>query len=674
MLDQSLLQSHFLGRDGFRWWIGQIPPLSSMGKQVEGGGWGNRFKVRIIGYHPYSTTDLPNEDLPWAQCLIPTTAGSGAANVATGVQLQQGDIVLGFFLDGDNAQIPVILATFGRTDQVPSTTYKNPFEGFTGYSDLVKKQGLLNPKDGKASESNEVKENSNRSPQSVTPEQAGKNSNVSENSAIGDKIPLANTVKNTQLDKIKSRVLNLLKKIKKLQGNIEKIRAEISKAVDAIVTYCNDFVGGMFDFLINGNEDTGGKFPGLKGLLKKALKLLYKTVFAEVLAATGNPVIAHAAGVAAQQAMVLPVKLLEESFGCVMGSVINGLKSVVSEILSSVVNNVDRFVSCAADQFAGSLLNKVIGVLENLMEGPLQGVETLLKFIENFDLGNILREGIGMLSEFGIGFGCNQDLSNFKGLVNEWTAGGGPSGSVSTLASSMANTYQSVQNIANIVNSGVDIGSVQQCFTDALQFASPPIINIFGGRGSGATAIPIFGNLVQGPEGNTTASVIGVQLTNPGSGYEFPPFIEIIDDNDQGYGAVARSIINEKGEITSIYIVSEGENYSVGDIGEYSVLKVVVENGGEGYDSKTQITDNLDNNYGIEVDNGRIYKVTPPINNNIDTVPILNIISDTGFGAILRPVLGAIKESANIPISPDAESLNRLSKSQKVETSIDCVT
>ena len=47
MLDQSLLQSHFIGRDGFRWWIGQIPPISSMGKQVEGGGWGNRYKVRI---------------------------------------------------------------------------------------------------------------------------------------------------------------------------------------------------------------------------------------------------------------------------------------------------------------------------------------------------------------------------------------------------------------------------------------------------------------------------------------------------------------------------------------------------------------------------------------------------------------------------------------------------
>ena len=85
MIDESLLKSNFIGRDGFRWWIGQIPPISTMEGQVDGKGWGNRFKVRIIGYHPYSEAELPNEDLPWAQCLIPTTAGSGAANVMTGV-------------------------------------------------------------------------------------------------------------------------------------------------------------------------------------------------------------------------------------------------------------------------------------------------------------------------------------------------------------------------------------------------------------------------------------------------------------------------------------------------------------------------------------------------------------------------------------------------------------
>ena len=660
MLDQSLLQSHFIGRDGFRWWIGQIPPLSCMGQQVGGGGWGNRFKVRILGYHPYSTADLPDEDLPWAQCLIPTTAGSGAANVSTGVQLQQGDTVLGFFLDGDNAQIPVILATFGRTDYVPSTTYQSPFQPFTGRSELVSKNNKLTPSGGSNSESNEPKENSNRSPQSITPEQAQQLSQrlgetiVAENEAIGDKIPLANTVKNTQIDKIKSRVQNLLKKIKRLQGNIEKIRQEIDKAADAIVTYCNDFIGGMFDFLINGNESKGGKFPGLKGLLKKGLDLLYKTVFAEVLAATANPIVAHLAGVAAQQAMVLPVKALEEAFGCVMGAAINGLKSIVSEILNSVVNTVDRFVSCAADQFAGSLLNSIIGVLENLMSGPLDGVVKILQFIENFDLGNILREGIGMLSEFGVGFGCNQDMSAFKGLVNEWTVGGGPSGSVSTLASSMVNTYQSIQNIADIVNSGVDINSVQQCFTDAIENAAPPIINIFGGRGSGCTAIPIFGNLITNSNGQTTASIIGVQVTNPGSGYTFPPFIEIVDDNDQGYGAVARSVINANGEVESIYIVSEGENYSVGDVQQYSVLNVLIENGGSGYKDAV-ITDDVGNTYNSQIVDGRIYQVTP-LNNIIDTLPVLTVTSNTGSGAILRPLLGAPNFTG------------------EVQTSIDCIT
>lgn len=647
-MDQSLLKNHFIGRDGFLWWIGQIPPLESMGNQIKGGGWGNRFKVRILGYHPYSEKELPNEDLPWAQCLIPTTAGSGAANVSTGVQLQQGDIVLGFFLDGDNAQIPVILATFGRTDAVPTIPYRSAFEGFTGFSGPIEKNSLLNPKDGGGSQSNELKENSNRTPQSLTEKQAGKNNNVSENSAIGNKVPLANTVKNTQIDKVTSIVKNLLRKVQNISGEVGKIKSLIKTAADKIIVLFNDFVGGIFDFLSK----------QLIKLLNKGLDLLYKLVFAKVLAATGNPVIAHAAGVAAQKAMVIPVKKLEESFSCIAGSVINKIKDFVVDILESTISNVNRFVSCAADQFVGSLLNSVIGVLENLLDGPLGAVSKLLDFFTDFNVGNILREGIGLLSEFGVGFGCNQKFDNFKGLVNEWTVGSGPSGSVSSLTSSMVESYESVKDIANIVNTGVDIKSVKKCFTDAAQFASPPKINIFGGGpGTGAKAIPIFGNLVTSSDGNVTASIIGVQLTNPGSNYSFAPFVEIVDDNDQGYGAIARSIINENGEVTSIYIVSEGENYSVGNTEEYSVLNVVVENGGSGYKDATVI-DNLGNNYNSQIVDGRIYQVTP-LNNIIDSLPILTVLSDTGSGAILRPLLGASKtakyvgESAELQISID---------------------
>jgi hypothetical protein len=639
MLDQSLLQSHFIGRDGFRWWIGQIPPLESMGKQVQGGGWGNRFKVRILGYHPYSEAELPNEDLPWAQCLIPTTAGSGAANVSTGVQLQQGDIVLGFFLDGDNAQIPVILATFGRTDSVPSTSYQSPFIPFTGFSSLMEKN-KVNP-----SESNEVKENSLPSPQDVSPEQAKQLSAiygyqvVSTNSAIGDIIPLANTVQNAKTSKIKSIVTNLLKKISRLAGNIQRIQQEISKAVDKIVLLANEFVGIFMNKLIN----------LLKPLLKRGLNLLYKLVFSQVLAATANPVIAHLAGVAAQKAMVAPVKALEDSFSCVAGAVIDKLKDVITNIITSVVENVERFVSCAGDQFVGSLLNTIIDSLEGLLSSPLGGVSKLLQFFSDFSVGNVMRSAVDALASSGASFDCNQNFTNFKGLVNEWVIGGGPK-------YGNANPYADIQRLVNIENSGVNPNSVVQCFTNAVQTASAPIINIFGGVGSGATAIPIFGNVVVNPDGNVTASVIGAQITNPGSGYTFPPFVEIIDDADQGYGAVARTTINENGEVDSIYIVSEGENYSVGDISQYSVTSVIVENGGSEY---AEVIDNLGNMYGSKIINGSIYQVFPiNTDNNINILPILNVNSNTGSGAILRPVLGTYKSDSN--------------KAQLVQTSIDC--
>jgi hypothetical protein len=195
-----------------------------MGKQVEGGGWGNRFKVRIIGYHPYSAAELPDEDLPWAQCLIPTTAGSGAANCATGVQLQPSDIVLGFFLDGDNAQIPVILATFGRSGSVPSTDYLGPFVPFTGYSDKIQKNGGLAP-----NESSETKKTSQPSPRDVSPEQAKQISpdEKSTSDAIGSEVILANTINNTKVAAIKNEVSNLLKKIKRFLNKAKNVAQKL---------------------------------------------------------------------------------------------------------------------------------------------------------------------------------------------------------------------------------------------------------------------------------------------------------------------------------------------------------------------------------------------------------------------------------------------------------------
>ena len=55
MIEEAAFKSNFVGRDGFRWFIAQVAPATKQSKQREGG-WGNRYKIRIMGYHPFDAT------------------------------------------------------------------------------------------------------------------------------------------------------------------------------------------------------------------------------------------------------------------------------------------------------------------------------------------------------------------------------------------------------------------------------------------------------------------------------------------------------------------------------------------------------------------------------------------------------------------------------------------
>ena len=144
MIEESILKSNFVGRDGFRWWIGQVAPEEAQGSQInqikddkedQSDPWGNRIKVRIMGYHSQDPEILPDKDLPWAQILLPSTAGSGGGGIFRSTRLTPGDSVFGFFLDGDDAQLPVILGIFGRpSTSEPLGPYSQPFKPYTGFT------------------------------------------------------------------------------------------------------------------------------------------------------------------------------------------------------------------------------------------------------------------------------------------------------------------------------------------------------------------------------------------------------------------------------------------------------------------------------------------------------------------------------------------------------------
>lgn len=155
----ALFNSGFLGAS-FNWWIGQISDDSTWRDNMLPGkfeskdtvpGWGRRYKVRIIGLHDKEETTISSDQLPWAQVMYPITAGGGQTNAAQTPNLRQGNFVFGFFLDGQDQQVPVIMGVLGNNAQTQlatkiGTTAQN-FAATSGYAEGKKPpEGDAKPK------------------------------------------------------------------------------------------------------------------------------------------------------------------------------------------------------------------------------------------------------------------------------------------------------------------------------------------------------------------------------------------------------------------------------------------------------------------------------------------------------------------------------------------------
>jgi len=126
----SLFNSGFLGAS-FNWWVGQIADDATWRDNILPGkfesadqipGWGRRYKVRIIGLHDQGETEIPSDQLPWAQVMYPVTAGGGQGASGQTPNLRQGNMVFGFFLDGQEQQVPVIMGVLGNNAQTQLAT------------------------------------------------------------------------------------------------------------------------------------------------------------------------------------------------------------------------------------------------------------------------------------------------------------------------------------------------------------------------------------------------------------------------------------------------------------------------------------------------------------------------------------------------------------------------
>ena len=113
MIELKPLSHEYYG-DNVRWFIATVidasPPL----------GFEGRVKIRVHGLHSHETYLLPQQDLPWAQCVLPTTEG-GISGIGKSPKIQPNSLVFGMFMDGRHSQTPIILGSLPHIE-LPTIT------------------------------------------------------------------------------------------------------------------------------------------------------------------------------------------------------------------------------------------------------------------------------------------------------------------------------------------------------------------------------------------------------------------------------------------------------------------------------------------------------------------------------------------------------------------------
>ena len=323
------------------------------------------------------------------------------------------------------------------------------------------------------------------------------------------------------------------------------------------------------------------------------------------------------------------------NFSKMMGAtaISNKLTSLASGALPGGLSNL------ASGALPGGLSNLASGGLSNLASGALGD-------IASGALAGALPGGVSNLAAGGIG-----DLAS--GL-----AAGGITGGVSSLASGALSDFEKKYGVWNIFGSPLAAASgISPCNTGNPPKCGGPSMEIIGGGGSGGKGKNILGGFINRLDTEDifaavkkTASIVGVDITDPGAGYTSDPVVTFSDECDQGYGAFGKAHVDKNpqsptyGQITSITIISSGENYPVDDEEvPLFIDKVIIENSGYGYED----VDTLDN-FELEIFDGRI--IGGNLVNQIAyrDLPELNINTATGVGAVLRPIMSKTRPQGRV--------------------------
>lgn len=664
ILEHTLVNPNFAGRDGFKWFIGQIAPsISNVNENVEAKG-GLRCKVRILGHHPADST-ISNENLPWAHVLVPPSLGAGEGNYSAMGSVQPGTIVFGFFLDGDDGQQPVIVGAFYSGSDIESIKSWNNILS-KGTSEFKP----FSPPPTKIP------------PPSTTPIGVGSTNTSADRGApkTSGKVVSAGTTRKEQQTilanqtEAKGIIIEPILKCETSSGPLSGITNLLRKFIriantlkDAINLYVNPILNKISDIANEVKQIANAIADLIIGLLKKIrdkiigeIYKLLKGLIDQLLPANLKALKEAAADKATKQ------------IWCVFEKIAQKVSKFILDFLMNLIGKVVSFPLCAAEAFLGSILGSIVNELTDSIQNILGeitsslggAISSVLSILEN--IINAASSAITFLS-------C-EDNKCTQQYAYELNKGYIPNPGIGFDNIMKYSASQGARNLSKDVNSAVDkfLGNTSGT-TEGSEFSTCnatsinciiPTVAIFGGGGSGAIGESVVNSLGQ---------IIGVNLLNGGSGYKTAPFVSFNDPCENGSGVQAYTRINENGQVTNVVMIDPGSGYlgpavvttpcettPVTENGSEifgTIADVIVVEPGFGYTNSDIIVDSScpnDVSLSPVVDeDGRVVGINI-INpgSSINVFPELQINSENGQGAVLLPVLNFKNDISYVETDP----------------------
>ena len=564
MIDQGLVKTHFLGRDGFIWWIGQIVAQTQWAANLGGSptrtteeqaGFDFRYKVRIMGYHTAVPGAVTPEELPWASIMLPVTAGVSGGAMST-PNLRQGDFVQGYFLDGEDAQQPVIMGVLGFNQytaimkNVPDTAF-TPFSGFDT-KDLVPQHSLRLQKEEAAAVAEKVDKSktNNQEVAESTVNAVNAKDGATKEQYLNEK-KSSTVASNTDCEaapvgSIQREIKNMIAETQRLQKTIDDWETKVSTKINKVESEIEKVKQNAIKAISGDVKRITTELQ--KNALKKvndSLSDTYDKVFPTEL-----PLLKE------------KVDEANSELACAFKNIMKNLTGMVGNFLKQIM---DRFINtpmCAVENFVGSLLGKISGLIEGAVNSVMSPIKALLAGMVVASSG--LDDVMGFATDALSFLSCDQDpkCSNVK----EWNPVNGPEitatlnlNSIFDKAKQAAGHVQdAISGISNIGDAISDVAAnadFSDVFVDTCNvgpvFCGPPSIEFIGGGGDGAK-----GNVIV----SALTTVLGVDIIAPGSNYSSPPRVKFIDSCDSGKGATGRAVI-ENGEVVRVIIDDTGIDY-----------------------------------------------------------------------------------------------------------------